>query len=149
MTQLEDALTGVVRLGLDTAPIIYFVEAHPRYDALVTEVFQRIADGGLVGVTSVISVTEVLAQPIRRGDLNLQRQYLDLLRHSDNIEIAEIDLAVAERAAELRARHNLRTPDALQMAVALLTGCQAFLTNDMTLQRVTDLSVLVLDELSL
>ena len=80
MTRLEDALAGVARLGLDTAPIIYFVEAHPRYDALISEVFQRIADGRLVGVTSVITVTEVLAQPIRRGDLNLQRQYLDLLR---------------------------------------------------------------------
>ena len=149
MNSLDSALAGVTRLGLDTAPIIYFVEAHPRYDALATEVFQRIADGRLVGVTSVISVTELLAQPIRRGDRSLQRQYLDLLTHSDNIEVTEINLAIAERAAELRAGYNLHTPDALQIAAALLTGCQAFLTNDTTLQRVTDLRVLVLTELSL
>jgi hypothetical protein len=32
--KLDDALTGVDRLGFDTAPLIYFVEAHPRYDTL-------------------------------------------------------------------------------------------------------------------
>ena len=149
MTLLDSALADVTRLGLDTAPIIYFVEAHPRYDALVTEVFQRIANGRLVGVTSVITLTEVLVQPLRRGELTLQRQYLDLLRHSDNIEIAGIDPAIAERAAELCARHNLRTPDALQIAAALLTGCQAFLSNDAALKRVMDLRVFVLDELTL
>ena len=79
MTSLDSALTGVARLCLDTAPIIYFVEVHPHYDALVTEVFQRIADGRLVGVTSVITLTEVLVQPVQRGERNLQRQYRDLL----------------------------------------------------------------------
>ena len=149
MTSLDSALTGVARLCLDTAPIIYFVEVHPHYDALVTEVFQRIADGRLVGVTSVITLTEVLVQPVQRGERNLQRQYRDLRRYSENIELTEIDLAIAERAAELRARYTLRTPDALQIAAALVRGCQAFLTNDGSLKRVTDLSVLVLDELSL
>ena len=40
MTTLDDVLAGVLRLGLDTSPVIYFVEAHPHYDALVTEVFE-------------------------------------------------------------------------------------------------------------
>jgi len=115
MTRLEDALSGVTRLGLDTAPIIYFVEAHPRYDALVMEIFQRIADGRLVGVTSVITLAEVLVQPFRQGALELQRRYRDLLLHSGNLEIQVIDPAMAERAAELRARHNLRMPDALRL----------------------------------
>jgi len=34
---LDDALVGVSSLGIDTAPIIYLIEAHPRYDELVTE----------------------------------------------------------------------------------------------------------------
>ncbi len=39
------------------------------------------------------------------------------------------------------------TPDALQIAAALHRGCQAFLTNDITLKRVTNVQVLILDEL--
>ena len=41
MTSLGDALAGITRLAIDTAPIIYFVEANPRDDVLVTEVFRR------------------------------------------------------------------------------------------------------------
>jgi predicted nucleic acid-binding protein len=41
----------------------------------------------------------------------------------------------------------LRLPDALQIAVALEAGCEAFLTNDLTLKRVVELRVLVLDDL--
>ena len=54
MTRLADALAaaGVVSIGLDTSPIIYFVEAHPQYDALVEEIFQQITQGRIQGVTS-------------------------------------------------------------------------------------------------
>ncbi|MBM4080282.1 MAG: type II toxin-antitoxin system VapC family toxin [Planctomycetes bacterium] len=149
MTKLADALAGVARLGFDTAPVIYFVEAHPRYDALVTEVFQRVASRALDGVTSVITLTEVLVQPIRRGNIRLQQEYRDLLLRSDNFEVRPIDVSVAEVAADLRARYRLRTPDAMQAAAALAGGCQAFLTNDPLLKRVAELRVLVLDELTL
>jgi predicted nucleic acid-binding protein len=53
-----------------------------------------------------------------------------------------VDLAIAERAAELRARYNLKTPDALQVATAIETGCNAFLTSDMRLKRITELRIL-------
>lgn len=144
---LDDVLSGVTRLGLDTAPIIYFVEAHPRYDAVITEVFRRIADGAIIGVTSVITLTEVLVHPIRQGRRELQHEYRDLLLQSANFEIVPLDVATAERAADLRARYNVRTPDALQLAAALAVGCDAFLTNDASLKRVTELKVLVMDEL--
>jgi len=149
MTKLDDALAGVTRLGFDTAPVIYFVEAHPQYDALMTEVFQRVADGALTGCTSVVTLTEVFVHPLRHGDTHLQRQYRDLLLNSDNFETRSVDPHIAERAADLRARYNLRTPDALQIAAALAAGCDAFLTNDAALKRVSELRVLVLEELEL
>lgn len=58
-----------------------------------------------------------------------------------------VDTVMAKRAAALRAYYNLRTPDALQLAAALEAGCQAFLTNYIPLKRVTELRVLILDEL--
>lgn len=149
MTRLTESLEGVTQLSLDTAPIIYFVEAYPHYDALVTNIFQRIANGDLIGVTSVISLTEVLVQPVLHANTALQRQYRDLLLHSRYFRTLPINSAVAEKAAEMRARYRLRTPDALQIALALITGCEAFLTNDATLRRVTDLRVVVLDDLKL
>ncbi|MCS6859790.1 MAG: PIN domain-containing protein [Abditibacteriales bacterium] len=149
MTKPDDALAGVTRLGFDTAPIIYFVEAHPQYDALVVELFQRVADGILTGFTSAIALTEVLVHPLRHGDAHLQQQYRDLLLNSDNFETRSVDPHAAQCAADLRARYNLRTPDALQIAAAMDAGCEAFLTSDATLQRITELRVLVSDDLEL
>jgi predicted nucleic acid-binding protein len=149
VTKLDDALAAVTRLACDTAPIIYFVEAHPRYDPLVINVFQRIADGAIAGVTSVITLTEVLIQPLRQSNAVLQQEYRELLLHSANFQMLSITPEIAERGAELRARHSLRTPDALQVATGLVAGCEAFLTNDRGLQRVTELRVLVLDDLKL
>lgn len=146
--KLDDALAGVSHLGFDTVPIIYFAEANPRYATLAIQIFQRVANGSLTGITSVITFTEVLVQPIRRSDADLSHKYSNLLLNSANFETVAIDTAMAKRAAWLRARYNLRTPDALQLAVALESGCQAFLTNDILLKRVTELRVLVLDELS-
>jgi len=50
--------------------------------------------------------------------------------HGRNREIAEI----AEIAAQLRALHTYKTPDALQLATAIHMGAQFFITNDRTLQ---------------
>jgi predicted nucleic acid-binding protein len=48
-------------------------------------------------------------------------------------------------AARRRAKYNLRLPGPLQMAAAISNGCDAFLTNDAQLARVTESKVLVID----
>ncbi len=145
--KVDEALRGVSRIALDTAPVIYFIERHPAYITRVTEVFQEIDRGHLEGYTSAVSLCEVLVHPIRQGNNTLAHTYQELLLGSANFVTAPIDSRVAAKGAELRGRYNLRTPDALQIAVALEFGCQAFLTNDTGFRRVDDLRVLVLDDL--
>jgi len=70
--KLDDALVGVARLGIDTALIIYFIEAHPLYEAIVTPIFKLIADRRLTGITSTITLTEVLVQPFISANMRLQ-----------------------------------------------------------------------------
>lgn len=132
MTKLNDELIGVARLGLDTAPLIYFVERNLKYVDVVREIVRRVDDGQISGFSSMVALTEVLTKPKKVGDTKTEGEYRDLLLHGRNFRLILIDSAVAERAADLRARYNLRTPDALQLAAALETGCQAFLTNDTT-----------------
>ncbi len=149
MVKLDDALLNVSYLAIDTAPIIYLIEQHPRYHALVHAVFDRLAKGQLSGVTSVITLAEVLVQPLAHGNAVLQQRYRDVLLHISDFGTRSIGPSTAERAADLRARYRLPLPDALQLGVALEESCQAFLTNDRRLQRVTELRVLVLDVLEL
>lgn len=76
-----------------------------------------------------------------------ERAYRTLLQHTVPVTLVPVSAAIAEYGAEMRSEYNLRTPDALHVASAVDTGCDAFLTNDLTLRRVTRLRVLVLDEL--
>ncbi len=145
--KINDILAGISRLAIDTAPLIYFIEAHPTYDNLVAPFFQQIDTGNLQGVTSVITLAEILSLPIQQGNLQLQTQYRTLLLSSAHFEVHNVDVKIAEYAAELRAKYRLRTPDALQVSTAISTGCQAILTNDKNWKRVTELQVIIVDEL--
>lgn len=149
LMDVNDALVDISSVAFDTAPIIYFVEANPKYDAVVAEIFGRIDDGRIIGVTSVISLCEVLVQPFRIGNDSLTTIYRNVLTNSPNFLTQNITPSIAESAALFRSRYNLRTPDALQIATAVEAGCDIFLTNDKRLKRVNELTVLILEELSL
>jgi len=96
-------LTGITKLAIDTAPVIYFTEEHPRYGPCVEHVFQAISDGAVTGVTSVITLTEVLIHPLREQNTSLAAQYRDLLLFSEHFLCLPIDPTIAEYAATLRA----------------------------------------------
>ncbi|CAN1211676.1 Ribonuclease VapC [Tumidithrix helvetica PCC 7403] len=147
MIKVETALNGVTKLFLDTAPVIYFVEANPKYLQIVESIFDRI-ENGLTAITSPVTLAECLVIPYRLGLMQLQQDFTDLIVDTNNITFTSIDEACAKSAADIRARYNLSLPDALQISVAIGTGCDTFLTNDVKLKRVTELRVLVIDELN-
>ena len=147
--RIEVALKGVTRLAFDTSPILYFVEENLNYLQLMNQIFQQIDDGEIIAITSTISVIELLVIPIRTGNHMLTAQYTDLLIDSGFFLTYGITTDIAKTGAELRAKYALKTPDALQLAVAIQSGCQAFLTNDKDLLRVTELKVLLVGSLSL
>ena len=134
-------------VGLDTAPLIYYLEEHPTYLPLVDPFFDALARGDLYAVTSTVTLIEVLRQPLRHGDAALAAQYRSLLLNNRSIGMRAVSVAIAEEAARLRATYTLRTPDAVQLATALDAGASAFLTNDARLAAIPDLRVLVLDQL--
>lgn len=144
-----DALAGLLQLGIDIVPSIYVLEHNPVYVDRVREVFKRITQGKMAGVSSVVTRAEVLVQPKQVCNAVLTQNYQRLLCHSRHFSLRAIDAASAEQAADLRARYGIRIPDALQIATAMQSGCAAFLINDNRLKRVADLIVLVLDDLTL
>ena len=59
----------------------------------------------------------------------------------------EVSSAIAEQAARLRATHNIRTPDAIQINAALNAGATYFFTNDIRLPEIQSIKILSLDSL--
>ena len=86
--------------------------------------------------TSTLTFLEVLVQPYRMGDDEKRAALSALLASFPGVTWTALDLPVADRAAALRARYRLRTPDAIQLATALQARADVFLTNDRDLRRV-------------
>jgi predicted nucleic acid-binding protein len=127
-----DALRGSV-VGLDTAPLIYFIEENPLYLPHLRAFFDAVDQGHLRVVTSILTLVEVLIHPLRLGNSQIANQYRQILLHARNVETLPVSAAIAEAAARLRAKHNLRTPDSIQIATAITAGATSFLTNDVQL----------------
>jgi predicted nucleic acid-binding protein len=134
-------------VGLDTAPLIYFIEQNPIYLETVRAFFRAMDRGEFQVFTSTLVLTEVLVHPFRTGNVALAQEYRDILFNQTNLTIFPVSLAIAERAAQLRAKHNLRTPDAIQIATALQENAAFFITNDARLPDISGLEILVLGQL--
>ncbi len=146
---VNQALKDVSRLFLDTAPIIYFVEQNSAFVSKVNTIFDRIDEGLLTAVTSPVSLAECLIIPIRNGLVDIQQNYTDLITAGNSTDFVSIDDYVAQTAAQLRANYNLSLSDALQIAAAIESECDAFLTNDIALKRVTDIKIILLNDIEL
>lgn len=147
--KISVALQRVSFLFLDTAPIIYLVEKNPSYLDRVKDIFQRVDGGQLKVATSPVSLAECLVHPYRLGLTQLSQDFIDVVVNGVGTTFLSLEQQAGEEAARLRAKYNLKLPDSLQLAAAITAGCNAFLTNDSQLKRVTEIQVLVLDDLSL
>ncbi|MEZ4636810.1 MAG: PIN domain-containing protein [Caldilineaceae bacterium] len=134
-------------VAFDSAPIIYYIEDHPKYAGRVQTYIDALRDNSLRAYASVITLTEVLSRPKQLRLPVLEQRYTTLLQKSRNFLLQPVTVQVALQAADLRARYNLRTPDAIHVATALTAGCEALLTNDRQLKRIEEITVLVLDDL--
>lgn len=146
---IDIALQSTQRLYLDTAPLIYYFEEYPSYISKMDRIFDLIGTSRVVTFSAVHILTEVMVKPLQTGNHELAEEYRDILVNNDAYTLVPVTLPIAESAAVLRARYNLRTPDALHVASAISAGCDALLTNDAGLKRVQELPILVLDELEL
>ena len=128
---------------------IYHLQDHPTYASLTQTIFEAWEEGRNSGVTSVITMLEILVKPKKEGNLDAARDYQELLTTYPNLHILDVDLAVACLAADLRAKYAIRTPDALQIAAALHAGASGFITNDEQLKQVAEVSleIVLLDDL--
>ncbi len=147
--KISDALQGINKIFLDTAPVVYYVEGTSGFAPVARQVFTLLGEGSFQAVVSPITLAECLVMPIRLGQVQPQQDFIDLLTNTNGILFVPIEACVSQKAAEVRVRYGLKLPDALQVAAALVSGCDGFLTNDAALQRVTELRILVLGALEI
>jgi predicted nucleic acid-binding protein len=150
-------LAGGSIVLVDSSALVYMVEGEgssPRR-AAVERFFEEAASRGSRLVASTIVWTELLEGPLSAGESELAAAYRSILADSSRIALREVDVAVAEAAAELAAalpgskRRRLSSGDLLHIATAIEIGASAILTNDEAWRAVPRCPPLVLvDELA-
>ena len=128
---------------LDANVVIRLVEGSPRIPDQVTLRTAPLLGNSNVFLTSMLSRLECRVKPLKLGDLITLSLY-DLFFEGVETNIIEVSEATIEKATEIRAKYNFKTPDAIHYATAILGGATTFLTGDKQFARATEVPVEVL-----
>lgn len=110
--------------------VIYLVERHRDYaDALRQRLLTPSGSPAVKLVVCELVRMECRIKPVREGDRDLIERY-DAFFGTAGLVWVPMDRAVFDHATGLRADHRLRTPDALHLAAAMVSGCEEFWTYD-------------------
>ena len=147
MAALASALAGHRLVALDTPVWIYHFEASAPYGRAADSVLEAIAQGRVGAVASELLLLELLVAPLKKGAQDAADEIELTLLHFPHLQLAPVTRSVLVHAAELRARHGLRTPDAIMLATAVESGATLAITNDEAWHKVTGIEVLLLGDL--
>jgi predicted nucleic acid-binding protein len=129
VAKLEAAIPPKTSIVLDATPLIAYFDGREALSPVANLLIDGwIQSGRNTGIVSVVSVAELLVGPRRAG--RGEADVLDFLKHFPNLDCADVDFAIADAAATLRASTNLKMPDALIIATGKHLGAGAIATND-------------------
>ncbi len=128
---------------LDTNIVIYLVEGPPGLGPRATTYVTALRSAGHTFAVSDLVRVECRVHPIRHANHVLLAQY-DAFFAATHVQVLPLTTPVCDRATFLRATYNFKLADALQLAAAIVHGCDRFLTNDARLSHCTDIPVDVL-----
>lgn len=140
-------MTEFKRAFVDTSPFIYYIEKSDLYFEKTKNWFVQCYNLERQLVTSPVTVEEYCVFHLK----NLRFEYVYAFRSfvSDmDISVKLIDTDTAFLAAQLRAKYQgIKAMDALQLASAIQNHCDVFLTNDKQLKQVSEIQIMLVDEL--
>lgn len=129
-------------ITVDTNIFIYFLDRESPFYPKAEKLFQYVAKQKISIFTSVLTLTEVLSLSAPPTMLiNLENE----LALIPNLTIVDVNRTIAKEAASIRRNYRFRTPDAIQLATAVLVKANAFVTNDDRLKRFKRLPVVLLN----
>lgn len=139
-------MTGYNKVFLDTTPLIYFLDSDVSFGEKTKMILEEVLSDEKELVTSAITCMEYLVYPYRTGN---QEKIDAFFEFADDCEIPinGIDVETAKTAAEIRAKYkDFKAMDSLQLAAALHSGCDVFLTNDNQLRQFKGLRCVTIEE---
>jgi predicted nucleic acid-binding protein len=127
---------------LDTNVVIRGMERTDAGAGEVGRLMELANRGKLELLTSELTLSEVLVDPIKLGDDLLVKAYLDLLTKDRGFELRPVTRDVLIESSHVRARSSARLADSVHVATAVLSGCRLIVSYDRRLCELSDLDVI-------
>lgn len=131
-------------VALDSNIFIYNLEENPEFVKFTDLIFKRLILNKIKAATSIISLTEILSY---QRTSNAVKQLTEDFLSTPNLEVFDIDQQIAVEAARIRREYGFRLPDAIQLATALRSKAQAFISNDKKITKFKELSIILLSDI--
>ena len=139
-------MTGYNKVFLDTTPLIYFLDNDSNFGMKTKAILEEILSNNKILITSVITCAEYLVYPYRTHNQEKIDVFFDFTS-ACGIELIPVSAETAKLAAKIRAEYkDFKGMDALQLAIAVQTGCDLFLTNDKQLRQFQDIRCITVEE---
>lgn len=136
------------KIFLDTSPLIYYLSEDSNFKAQMDKIFFSISGQVEEVVISTVTCSEYLVYPYRQKDEKAVMALYEFI-NTVNATVLDIDMKTAQKAAKIRAEYkHFKSMDALQLAAAIIGGCDVFLTNDKQLKQFKELECITVEEWS-
>ncbi len=126
------------RVYLDSDVFIYYVEQRSPWFA---RILTRLTTNPVHVVITDLTRMECRVLPLRQGNAPLLADFQQAFAAAES---APLSAAVFDRATDIRATLNLKTPDSIHLAAAVEAGCNVYLSGDNRLARYTGITVEVI-----
>jgi predicted nucleic acid-binding protein len=124
---------------LDFNPLIYLLEGEPSVSAAVDPLFRVLRNKPGLGITSEITLAEVLAPSQRNGALELhvkRRPYLNLIVFGGFLSLSPVSRDDLYETADLRKVVPMKLVDAIHLVTAMQHRCGYFVSADRDFDRI-------------
>lgn len=123
------AMNDRPRILLDTSALLAWIKDEPESEDLA-DLLEYLDRGEGVLVESTLLLAELYRRVSDRPDWQQRMDSILGKLRSRDVVLLDVTRPVAERAAQYRSAHRLKTPDAIHLATAALNGCTWLVTLD-------------------
>jgi len=136
------------RVLIDTSIWIYHLEQNPEFAPAAGRIVEDLEEGRFRGIASELTLLELTVRPLQLGRQDVADDYEIMLGYFPHLDLEPISREILLEAATLRARHGLRTPDAIQIATGLKAGATLAVSNDQGWRKLSSIEILLLADLA-
>jgi len=133
-----------MNIFLDTNVFITILNQESNWQH-AKELLLNIQNGTHTGYTSVICISEILSGFYAVDEVEKGEKFLDYISAINNLEITEIDLAIAKEAAKIRAKYKIKLPDAMIASSCKIYNCK-LATQDKNFKKLKEIEVVSIEE---